>query len=107
MKTTQKPTIAELEAILNDPEAPAVELMADGSIRTVDVEPHHAAPEIVLPWKHKALAEWAIVGMNHYRIDGKKRLFVAMVKDGDCIKAEGGDNTLLWDELVFKARSRS
>ena len=30
--------------------------------------------------------------MNHYHVNGKKMLFVALSKWGKCIKAEGEDN---------------
>jgi hypothetical protein len=54
-------------------------------------------------WKMVPLDEWAIVGMNHYFVNGKKLLFVAMVKDGRCIKAEGEDNRYLWNRLFHAA----
>lgn len=44
------------------------------------------------PWKIKPLDEWSIVGMNHYHIDGQRRLFVAMTKDGHCVTEEGADD---------------
>ena len=55
------------------------------------------------PWQVKPLDEWSIVGMNHYHVDGTKRLFVAMTKDGLSIQAEGPDTALLWKELKQKA----
>jgi len=51
----------------------------------------------------KPLDEWAIVGMNHYHVDGRKMLFVAMVKGGVCIKEEGPDDAYLWNRLWHKA----
>lgn len=56
-----------------------------------------------LPWRRPELEGWQIVGMNHYRLNGGRFLFVAMVKDGFCIKAEGVDTMMLWDELAHKA----
>ena len=55
------------------------------------------------PWNIKPLDEWNIVGMNHYRINGQKRLFVAMTKDGRCIQEEGPDDRLIWTNLFHKA----
>lgn len=55
------------------------------------------------PWKTKPLDEWSIVGMNHYHVDGQRRLFVAMTKDGHCIVEEGVDDTYLWNRLWHKA----
>ncbi len=56
-----------------------------------------------LPWKNSVLEDWSIVGMNHYHLEGQRRLFVSMAKGGRCIKAEGPDDTQVWDELVAKA----
>jgi len=41
-----KPTIAELEAIL-DEEPESIEIQPDGSVKTVKGEPHHAKPKIL------------------------------------------------------------
>lgn len=60
-------------------------------------------PEAVLPWQMPPLERWAIVGMNHYFIDGKKRLFVAMVRNGRCIKAEGADERDVFAYLAIQA----
>ena len=38
-----------------------------------------------------------------YRENGTRRLFVSMARDGRCIKAEGLDTAMLWDELAHKA----
>ena len=56
-----------------------------------------------LPWQHKPLDEWSICGMNHYRVNGKKFIFVSMVKDGICITEEGEDDKYLWNRLWNKA----
>lgn len=56
------------------------------------------------PWMHPDLIEWSIVGMNHYRVSGMRRLFVAMSLDGRLIKAEGLDTMELWEELRRQAR---
>lgn len=55
------------------------------------------------PWKSHRLADWAIVGMNHYRQNGERRLFVSMERQGRCIKAEGDDTGALWAELERQA----
>lgn len=54
-------------------------------------------------WKMKPLDEWDIVGMNHYYVNGKKYLFVAMTKDGKLIREEGPDDEYLWNRLFEKA----
>lgn len=48
---------------------------------------------------------WDIVGMNHYHVAGKKFLFVAMTKDGICIKEEGPieDEKYIWNRLWNRA----
>jgi hypothetical protein len=56
-----------------------------------------------MPWQQGPLDEWLIVGMNHYVADGQRRLFVAMVRDGRCIKEEGPDDQYLWNRLWHKA----
>lgn len=58
------------------------------------------------PWLHSALIEWDIVGMNHYHVDGRRYLFVAMSKDGRLIKCEGPESIsyLIWDSLVEQAQ---
>jgi hypothetical protein len=61
--------------------------------------------QTALPWKSGALADWSIVGMNHYYVDGCRRLFIAMIRGDRCIKAEGPDTVMLWEELEHKARS--
>lgn len=55
------------------------------------------------PWMLPPLNEWTIVGMNHYHVNGERRLFVAMTKDGRCIQEEGPDDVYLWDRLWHKA----
>ena len=57
-------------------------------------------PEMPAPWLLPPLNEWAIVGMNHYHVDGKRYLFVSMEKDGRCIKAEGNDDPFIWRKLL-------
>jgi hypothetical protein len=54
-------------------------------------------------WKQHPLDKWSICGMNHYRIDGKKCLFVSLVKDGRCITEEGPDDVEIWKNLYYKA----
>jgi len=41
--------------------------------------------------------------MNHYRVDGKKFLFVSMTKGDRCIMAEGDDDREIWNSLYYKA----
>lgn len=60
--------------------------------------------QILLPWDRSPLDKWSICGMNHYHIDGKKMLFVSMVKDGRCITVEGEDSWHLWSNLALQAR---
>ena len=57
------------------------------------------------PWQRKPLDEWAICGMNHYRQNGERRLFVSMTKDGKCITSEGGDNWVVWNDLSLQAEN--
>jgi len=59
------------------------------------------------PWLMKPLDEWSIVGMNHYHVDGQRRLFVAMTKDGCCITEEGRDDQYLWNRLWHKATAET
>lgn len=57
------------------------------------------------PWNESYLEQFDIVGMNHYHDpQGRKMLFVAMVKDGICIKEEGPDDEYLWNRLYWKAK---
>jgi hypothetical protein len=58
----------------------------------------------VPPWQSPGLSEWSIVGMNHYSVNGRKWLFVAMAMYDHCIKAEGPDGPLIWSELEQKAK---
>ncbi|MEX0649395.1 MAG: hypothetical protein WD200_00145 [Candidatus Andersenbacteria bacterium] len=60
-----------------------------------------------LPWHTPPLNDWAIVGMNHYFVNNKKHLFVAMIKDGKCIKAEGADEAQVFQDLVTAALAQS
>ena len=55
------------------------------------------------PWMQKPLNERSIVGMNHYRVNGEKRLFAAMTKGERCIVEEGKGDEYLWDRLWHKA----
>jgi hypothetical protein len=63
---------------------------------------HQTAPG-GFPWKSHRLADWSIVGMNHYHQNGERRLFVSMERQGRCIKAEGEDAGALWAELERQA----
>ncbi|GAG86141.1 unnamed protein product [marine sediment metagenome] len=63
--------------------------------------------EMFLPWTEPPLDEWSIVGMNHYYVQGGKCLFVAMAKDGICIKAEGPSPELVFISLRQQAKKMS
>lgn len=57
-----------------------------------------------LPWKETQFEGWTIVGMNHYHANGRRSLFIAMTdEEGHCIKVEGPDDQILWDELAQNA----
>lgn len=56
------------------------------------------------PWHDKGFDGWLIVGMNHYSVNGRVQLFVALTKNGRCIKEEGNDDEYLWNRLWHKAR---
>ena len=56
-----------------------------------------------MPWEGDVLASWSIVGMNHYRLAGKRHLFVSMAKDGRCIVAEGTEPAAVFENLERKA----
>ena len=60
-------------------------------------------PQQPMPWLTGSLAGWSIVGMNHYRMHGRKNLFVAMARQGVCIEAEGPDDAGLWGDLEAQA----
>jgi hypothetical protein len=55
------------------------------------------------PWNALPLEDWAIVGMNHYFVHGQRHLFVAMIKDGRCIKAEGINEQQVFADLCTAA----
>lgn len=56
------------------------------------------------PWRDSSvLAKWSIVGMNHYYVNGKRKLYVAMMLDGFAIQEEGDDDQYLWNRLWHKA----
>lgn len=74
-----------------------------------------------MPWDRPYLDGWMIVGMNHYRLEGKKHLFVSMTKtfamrvhrsDGVvevrgvpvAIVAEGTDEDGVFERLEAEAR---
>ncbi len=59
--------------------------------------------ELMFPWERKPLDEWAIAGMNHYFVEGVKHLYVLMVRQGVCIKAEGPSDLIVWEELQARA----
>jgi hypothetical protein len=55
------------------------------------------------PWNHPHLKGWDIVGMNHYHVNGQRRLFVAMTRGRRCIKAEGEDEQRVFNGLAMQA----
>lgn len=56
-----------------------------------------------MPWKNLFAAGWLIVGMNHYRINGRVSLFCAMVREGRCIKAKGTNSADVFADLEKQA----
>ncbi len=74
--------------------------MSDAT-QTTDLERYH----VIFPWRHADLIDWTIVGMNHYREgSGRRMMFVAMMRRGHCIKAEGPDDGEVWFRLMAQAR---
>lgn len=69
--------------------------------RAVRLQPRYVAA--FHPWSRPPLDKWAICGMNHYHVSGKRMLFVAMTRHGKCIKAEGSDDEYLWNRLCHLA----
>jgi len=63
-----------------------------------------------MPWDRVELRGWSLVGMNHYHVNGERRLFVAMTDSaGRCVKAEGRDEVEVFKSLarqVFNYRER-
>lgn len=57
-----------------------------------------------MPWDRPELEGWDIIGMNHYTVQGVRHLFVAMVRDGHAIRAEGPVETEVFNQLVRLAR---
>ena len=57
-----------------------------------------------LPWVTGPLAEWAIIGLNHYHVDGVRHLFVSMGRKRRYIKAEGPDERAVFADLARQAR---
>lgn len=53
-------------------------------------------------WQRGPLADWSIVGMNHYHVNGQRHLFVAMTKNGKCIQTEGLDDQYIWNRLAHQ-----
>lgn len=63
-------------------------------------------PHVNLPWEAGQFEGWSIVGMNHYSFQGSRHLYVAMMKDGKCVKAEGPNDLEVFHELARKIRER-
>lgn len=57
------------------------------------------------PWNESPLNKWDIVGMNHYHLDGKKCLFVAMTRGDVCIQAENENTDMVFTTLKKLARN--
>lgn len=62
--------------------------------------------QIVLPWELPDLKSLDIVCINHYHVDGKRMIYVALSKNGKLIKEEGEDNQEIWRALRTKAMLR-
>jgi hypothetical protein len=58
-----------------------------------------------LPWDRPELEGWDIVGMNHYHVDGRRFLFVAMTRGGRCIRGEGPDDGAVFEGLLEAVRN--
>lgn len=58
-----------------------------------------------MPWEELTNDGWMIVGMNHYRLHGKRHLFCSMAKAGRCIVAEGTDESQVFESLKEQARA--
>lgn len=55
----------------------------------------------MMPWDRVELRGWSIVGMNHYYVNGERRLFCAMTNSaGRCIKAEDCDEVEVFKSLA-------
>lgn len=61
-------------------------------------------PPPPMPWDRPELVGWDIIGMNHYSVRGTRRLFVAMVKEGQAIRAEGPNEHAVFAELARLAK---
>ena len=56
------------------------------------------------PWEEPPLDKWDIVGMNHYMVEGKRYLFVAMTRRNFCMTAEGSDPDVVFKKLRRMAK---
>jgi hypothetical protein len=56
-----------------------------------------------LPWNSPELREWSIVGCNHYRVKGRRHLYVSMTRGDVCITAEHEDDDTVFAMLRVKA----
>ncbi len=97
------------------------DLSAPDGVLELIVETHNALPALLderdsllskvsvmreaMPWGHVDLADWAIVGMNHYYVDGQRHLFVSMSHNGRCIRAEGVNQGAVFADLREQARA--
>lgn len=59
--------------------------------------------EADMPWYFLKCNGWRIVGMNHFVIQGKPWLYVAMMRDGKCIVAEGINEVDVFESLQVQA----
>jgi hypothetical protein len=56
-----------------------------------------------MPWEKLKQASWYIVGMNHYRLNGNRYLYVAMMNAGQCIVSQGTDESAVFKDLEKQA----
>lgn len=56
-----------------------------------------------MPWQRLMQANWLIVGMNHYRLNGNLYLYCAMMNKGQCIVAQNTDEAMVFTELERQA----
>jgi hypothetical protein len=61
-----------------------------------------------LPWKESVFDNWSIIGMHHYRVQGRQYLFVAMGNSkNQVVKAHGYGDIGVFEALAVKIRELS
>lgn len=55
------------------------------------------------PWQEGILADWDIIGMNHYHKNEERWLFVVMTNGIFCIRVESTDELELFKVLEIQA----